>query len=70
MQRLRREKRERQEEQDLAEVAWVSDTQLQLRQLSYLDANGDKDQQEASSFSLSGASWDASDNGDYAGPSC
>jgi len=64
-----------QEEQDLVEAAWVADTQLQLSQLSYLDADdsqledADGDQQEQSS-SLSDATSDASDNENDAGPSC
>jgi hypothetical protein len=66
---------ERREEEDLVEAAWVADTQLQLSQLSYLDADDDQledtdgDQQEQSPSS-SDASLDASDNEDDAGPSC
>jgi hypothetical protein len=66
---------ERREEQDLVEAAWVADTQLQLSQLSYLDADNsqledaDRDQQEQSS-SLSDASSDISDSKDDAGSSC
>jgi hypothetical protein len=44
--------------------------QLQLSQLSYLDADDDEDQREASSSSSSDASLDASDNEDDVGPSC
>jgi hypothetical protein len=59
----------------LVEAAWVADTQLQLSQLSYLDADNDqledadRDQQEQSPSSLD-ASLDASDNEDDARPSC
>ena len=62
---------ERREEEDLIEAAWVADTQLQLSQLSNLDADDDRQedtdggQQEQNSSSL-----DASDNEDDAGPSC
>ena len=45
------------EEERLVEAAWVADTQLQLSQLSYLDA--DEDQQSSSS---SDAARDAADN--------
>ena len=61
--------KERQEEEDLVEAAWVADTQLQLSQLSYLDADGDQQEQEQSTSS-SDASLDASNNEDDAGPSC
>jgi hypothetical protein len=67
---LEAQERERQEEQDLAAAHWVADTQLQLSQLSYLDADDYEDQQGKSSSSLSDALLDASDNEDDAGPSC
>jgi hypothetical protein len=42
--RLKRKKKRDGGEKTLVEAAWVADTQLQLSQLSYLDA--DRDQQE------------------------
>jgi hypothetical protein len=63
---LEAEEEERQEEQDLAATAWVADTQLQLQlsQLSHMDANADE-KNSSSSDALS----DASSN-EEAGPSC
>jgi hypothetical protein len=39
---LKVREKERREEEDLVEAAWVADTQLQLSQLSHLDANEDQ----------------------------
>ena len=61
---------ERREEQDLAATAWVADTQLQLSQLSYLDADEDQlEDADEKNSSLSDALSDASNN-EEAGPSC
>jgi hypothetical protein len=71
---LEAQEEERREEEDLMEAAWVADTQLQLSQLSNLDADNNRQedtdggQQEQNSSSLD-ASLDAFDNED-AGPSC
>jgi hypothetical protein len=54
---------EKREREDLVEAAWVADTQLQLSQLSYLDANADADgDQHPKSSSSSDASEDAADD--------
>jgi hypothetical protein len=51
----------------MVEAAWVADTQLQLSQLSYLDADADRDRPDADvhhpkSSSPSDASEDAADD--------
>jgi hypothetical protein len=53
-------------EERMVEAAWVADTQLQLSQLSYLDADLHKDQQSQSSSS-SDALVDAADSEGQAG---
>jgi hypothetical protein len=54
---------EKRERQDLVEAAWVADTQLQLSQLSYLDADSDADgDQHPKSSSSSDASEDAAND--------
>ena len=54
---------EKREGEDLVEAAWVADTQLQLSQLSYLDADADADgDQHPKSSSSSDALEDAADN--------
>jgi hypothetical protein len=54
---------EKREREDLIEAAWVADTQLQLSQLSYLDANADADgDQHPKSSSSSDALDDAAND--------
>ena len=67
---LEAQEREIKEEQDLAAAHWVADTQLQLSQPSYLDAEDYEDWQGKSSSSLSDDLSDAHDNENDAGPSC
>jgi hypothetical protein len=50
---------EKRERQDIVEAAWVADTQLQLSQLSYLDADGDQPDTDGDQHLKSSSSSDA-----------